>query len=79
MQSTIHTTESGTHTHEPAPSKWNPFAKLRVQPHSTSMLDALNQSGKHIYAGTVDPAEVRRRRAANKVARRQRKINRRTK
>lgn len=34
--------------------------------------------GKHIYAGTVDPETVARRRAANKVARRSRRINRRT-
>lgn len=31
---------------------------------------------KHVYGGTVDPTEVKRRRAANKVARRSRRINR---
>jgi len=33
---------------------------------------------KHVYAGTVDPKEVARRRAANKVARRSRRANRRS-
>lgn len=32
--------------------------------------------GKHMYAGTVPEAEVARRRAKNKVARRQRRVNR---
>lgn len=45
---------------------------------SVLMLLALNHSGKHIYGGTVAPAEVERRRAANKVARRSRRVNRRT-
>lgn len=40
------------------------------------MLIALNASGKHIYAGTVPPEEVARRRKANKVARNQNKVNR---
>lgn len=31
---------------------------------------------KHVYAGTVSPAEVRRRRAKNKVARKSRRRNR---
>lgn len=44
---------------------------------SVLMLLALNHSGKHIYGGTVDPNEVARRRAANKVARRSRRVNRR--
>ena len=43
---------------------------------SRAMLAALNRSGKHIYAGTVPAAEVARRRAANKVARRSRRANR---
>lgn len=37
---------------------------------------AVAQAGKHVYAGTVPPEEVARRRAANRVARRQRRINR---
>lgn len=45
---------------------------------SLLMLLALNNSGKHIYAGTVPEAEVTRRRAKNKVARRSRRLNRRT-
>lgn len=32
--------------------------------------------GRHVYAGTVPAAEVARRRAANKVARRSRRVNR---
>lgn len=40
------------------------------------MLLALNASGKHIYAGTVSFDEVQRRRKANRVARKQRKVNR---
>lgn len=42
----------------------------------TRALVVLNASGRHIYAGTVPVAEVARRRAANKVARRSRAINR---
>lgn len=41
-----------------------------------TVLTALNRLGKHIYAGTVDPIEVARRRKANKLARRQRRTNR---
>lgn len=33
------------------------------------------QVGKHVYGGTVSPEVIRKRRAKNKVARRQRKIN----
>ncbi len=42
------------------------------------ILKALNNPrlGKHIYAGTADPAVVAKRRKANKVARKQRKVNR---
>lgn len=41
------------------------------------ILKALNNPrlGKHIYAGTADPAVVAKRRKANKVARKQRKVN----
>lgn len=34
------------------------------------------QSKKNLYLGTVDPAVIARRRAANKVARKQRRVNR---
>jgi len=43
-----------------------------------AVLIGLNATGKHIYAGTVPPAVVARRRAANKVARKSRRANRRT-
>lgn len=52
-----------------------PLPKPTALAPAASMLFALNASGKHIYGGTVPQAEVRRRRAANKVARRQRKVN----
>lgn len=39
---------------------------------STQMLAAMAATGKHIYAGTVDPEEVKRRRRANRAARRTR-------
>jgi hypothetical protein len=45
-------------------------------PTQRAILFALNNTGKHVYAGTV-PAHVKaRRRAANKVARVSRRINR---
>lgn len=40
------------------------------------LLLALNHTGQHIYAGTVPAAEKARRRAANRVARKSRRINR---
>lgn len=45
----------------------------------TMILLALNNPrlGKHIYAGTADPVVVAKRRKANKVARKQRKVNKR--
>lgn len=45
----------------------------------TMILLALNNPrlGKHIYAGTADPVVVAKRRAKNKVARKQRKVNKR--
>jgi hypothetical protein len=43
------------------------------------VLIGLNATGKHIYGGTVPPAVVARRRAANKVARASRRANRRSK
>ncbi len=47
-------------------------------PRSTTlpMLLALNASGKHIYAGTVPAATIQKRRAANRVARKSRRVNR---
>ena len=41
------------------------------------MLGAMASTGKHVYGGTVPATEVKRRRAANKVARRSRALNRR--
>ena len=41
-----------------------------------TVASALGLTGKHVYAGTVPPEEVARRRAANRVARRQRRVNR---
>lgn len=43
-----------------------------------SILAALQRKRGEIYAGTVPPAEVARRRAANKVARASRRRNRRS-
>lgn len=45
-------------------------------PYQRAILFALNNTGKHIYAGTADPEVVAKRRKANKVARKQRKVNR---
>jgi hypothetical protein len=47
-------------------------------PRSTTlpMLAALHMTGKPIYSGTADPVDVAKRRARNKVARRQRAVNR---
>ncbi|QDK01343.1 hypothetical protein SEA_WATERT_74 [Microbacterium phage WaterT] len=41
------------------------------------ILKALNNPrlGKHVYAGTADSEVVAKRRAKNKVARKQRKVN----
>lgn len=41
-----------------------------------AILVALMLTGKHIYEGTVNPNEVARRRAKNKVARVSRRANR---
>ncbi len=41
----------------------------------TMILLALNKLNKHVYAGTADPVAVAKRRKANKVARKQRKVN----
>lgn len=48
---------------------------LEPKPFQRRILFALQT--KHIYAGTVAPAEVRRRREANKAARLSRRKNRR--
>lgn len=42
--------------------------RLRI-PFQRVILFGLNQTGKHIYEGTVDPVVKARRRAANKRAR----------
>ena len=44
-----------------------------------AVLIGLNRTGKHIYGGTVPPEIVARRRAANKMARKSRRANRRSK
>jgi hypothetical protein len=41
-----------------------------------ALLMAMNVLGKHVYAGSVTPAEKEKRRKANKVARNSRKKNR---
>lgn len=41
-----------------------------------AVLVGLGTTGKHVYAGTVPPATVERRRTKNRVARRSRRINR---
>lgn len=43
-----------------------------------AILMGLGAHGKHVYGGTVAPAMKARRRAANKVAARSRRLNRRT-
>ena len=47
-----------------------------LPPASAGMAYALDRTGKHVYAGTVPPAEVQRRRAANRVASQSRRTNR---
>lgn len=49
----------------------------RLDEAPSRMLGAMHNTGKHIYGGTVPTAEKQRRRAANKVARRSRALNRR--
>lgn len=41
-----------------------------------SILVGLGAAGKHVYGGTVPPETVTKRRAANRVARKSRKVNR---
>lgn len=87
MQSTqvgeIHTTEVGSHVGQPgalgkALRSLGVLRGLRQdRPENFGMIRALQAQGKHIYAGTVDPDEIKRRRKANKVARASRRHNRR--
>lgn len=49
---------------------------LHNRAQATRMMLALNRSDKHIYAGTVDPAEKARRRERNRRARQSRRQNR---
>lgn len=45
-------------------------------PFQRQILFALNRTGKHVYAGTVDPATIAKRRKANKAARAARRAGR---
>lgn len=45
-------------------------------PYQQRILLALNVTGRHVYAGTVPPKMVARRRAHNRMARASRKANR---
>lgn len=45
--------------------------------YALAILFAMNRLGRHIYSGTVPASVVAKRRANNKTARAQRKINRR--
>lgn len=47
-----------------------------VNQYQLTILLGMNRLGKHIYGGTVSSKEKARRRAAGKVAKAQRKINR---
>lgn len=47
-----------------------------VQSNGTKMLLALTHQGKHVYEGTVAPAEKDRRRRKNKAARQARRAHR---
>lgn len=46
------------------------------QPYQVSILAALNLRPRNVYAGTVPDHVIAKRRAANKVARHSRRINR---
>lgn len=52
------------------------FKIPKMPDHYGTVILATLQRGRHMYAGTVPPAEVARRRERNRVARRSRKINR---
>jgi len=58
-------------------STYSKFFEGRPNTYQATVLRSLQFS--NIYAGTVDPEEVKRRRAANKRARKSRAINRRKK
>jgi len=45
-------------------------------PFGVATLLGLQGGAKHVYGGTVAPAEIARRRAANRAARRSRRLNR---
>jgi hypothetical protein len=47
-----------------------------AKPNGLGVLLGLNSSGKPIYAGTVPSADVAKRRAKNRLARKARRINR---
>jgi hypothetical protein len=47
-----------------------------VVTYQREILFSMNRLGKHIYGGTVSYVEKERRRAKNRVARAQRKVNR---
>jgi len=44
---------------------------------TNNILNAFDALNKHVYAGSAKPEAVRKRRAKNKAARKQRKINKR--
>lgn len=52
------------------------FHKPSTDSRGLAVLLGLQSTGKHIYGGTVPPAVVAKRRAANKVARKSRRANR---
>lgn len=54
----------------------NPHGYAEPNRYQMVILLALNELGKHIYAGTVPAKEVARRRVKNKMARKSRRANR---
>lgn len=55
-----------------------PALPIVAAPYSLAILLGLTRTGRHVYAGTVPPAEVRRRRVAGKAARAARRVTRAT-
>ena len=53
-----------------------PRAAHRDGPFGFALLNGLGVFDKHVYGGTVDPAEVARRRRRNRAARVSRRVNR---
>jgi hypothetical protein len=49
---------------------------MLASPYARTILFALQRTGKHVYTGTVAPAEKARRRKADKAARKARRIGR---